>query len=72
MSERLLGPVGVAVLGGIFLIAMVIFAVWADGKDEQACRNSGGHRVTHHSYGYTSDGKSITITETECVHDSPR
>lgn len=60
----------------LVIFALVVLFGWAavlsDKKESEACRASGGHRVTHTSHGVTSDGKTFTITETECVHDQPR
>jgi hypothetical protein len=62
----------VAIGIGILVIVIIVFAVWADRQDDKSCKASGGHRVTHTYHGTSSDGKFVTLTNTECVHDQQR
>lgn len=65
-------PTAMFVAGCLAVAIIFVFLVWAEGKAEEECKASGGHRETHYSHGVTSDGKTFTVTETECVHDQPR
>lgn len=53
--------------GGILLAVLVVVGVAASKQEKADCEEAGGKIVTTHSYGTTSDGKSITLTNTECV-----
>lgn len=66
MSGRDLFPWIVAGMVLAFIV-FVVLAVLAAESDKKNCEASGGHQVTHISHGYTSDGKYITMNETECV-----
>jgi hypothetical protein len=61
-------PTPLLVAGVVVMFALFGWlAIWADGKDAEECKAAGGKRVTTHTYGTTSDGKSVTFTNTQCV-----